>query len=123
MAIPVIDAVAGAFKGLFGIVDQFVEDKDKKNELVFKMLELQNSLNIQLLQMKTVPWVDAAVKILFAIQNLVIPMLRPAGAAAMAGFAAYCAMKGIPLNPVLEAALAAAFPGWMYSRHQEKTRK
>jgi hypothetical protein len=120
IALPVIDAVAGVFKGLFGVVDQLVEDKDKKNEIFLKMAEMQNQLNIVLMQLKTVPWVDATVKLLFAFRDLVLPLLRPVVGALMTGYAAYAETNGINLSPVVQAALAAAFPGWMYSRHTEK---
>ena len=123
MGLPVIDAVAGVFTSLFGIVDQLVEDKDKKNEIIFKMAEMQNQLNLQLLQQKTTPWVDAATKLLFAVRDLVIPMLRPVVGAMMTGYAAYAEANGIPLSPMVQTAMAAAFPAWMASRHIEKNGK
>jgi len=121
--IPVISAITDVFKGVIGVVDQLVEDKDKKNELIYKIMEMQNQLNLTVLQLKTVPWVDAMVKILFAVRDLIIPLLRPVIAAALTGFVAYAEVKGITLSPAVEAAFAAAFPGWMYSRHVTKTKE
>jgi hypothetical protein len=123
ISLPILDAVTGVFKGLFGVVDQLVEDKDKKNEIILKMSEMQNQLNLTLLQQKTTPWVDATVKLLFAIRDIIIPLLRPVIGALMTGYAAYAEANGIVLSPVVQAALAAAFPGWMYSRHSEKNGK
>ena len=121
--IPILDTVSGIFKGLFGVVDQLVEDKDKKNEIILKISEMQNQLNLTLLQQKTTPWVDATVKLLFAFRDLVIPLMRPIIGALMTGYAAYAETQGVALSPVVQAALAAAFPGWMYSRHSEKNGK
>lgn len=123
VSLPILDTVAEIFKNIFGMVDQLVEDKDKKNELIYKLAEMQNQLSIQLLQQKTTPWVDATVKLLFAIRDLVIPLMRPVIGALMTGFAAYAEMNGTTLSPAVQAALAAAFPGWVYSRHVEKKNK
>lgn len=41
MNLALLDTVGGLFKSAFGIVDQFVEDKDKKNELNTKLFEIQ----------------------------------------------------------------------------------
>lgn len=120
MSIPVLDAVAGVFKQVFGVVDQLVEDKDKKNELIVKLAELQHQLSIQLLQTDTVPWVDATVKLLFAVRDLIIPLFRPIVATGMAVYVAYAEVNGITMSPLVEAAFAGAFPGWMASRHLNK---
>lgn len=123
MNIPIINAVTGVFKQIFGVVDQLVEDKDKKNELIVKVAELQHQLSMQLLQTSTVPWVDATVKLLFALRDLVIPMFRPVVSACMAAYVAYAELNGITLSPLVEAAFAGAFPGWIASRWSEKKSK
>lgn len=120
ISIPILDTVAGVFKGLFGVVDQLVEDKDKKNEIFLKMVEMQNQLNLTLLLQKTTPWVDATVKLLFAIRDLIIPMFRPVVAAGMAVYVVYAETHGITMSPMVEAVFASAFPGWMASRHMNK---
>jgi len=118
--IPLLNTITGVFKDIFGIVDQLVEDKDKKNELVFKMMEMQNALSTQLLQQQTTPWVDATVKLLFALRDIIIPLFRPIVAAAMAGYVVYAETNGVIISPVVEAIFAGAFPGWMTSRHLNK---
>lgn len=123
MNIPVINAVAGAFKQIFGVVDQLVEDKDKKNELIVKLAELQNQLSLQLIQTNTVPWVDATVKLLFAFRDIIIPLFRPLIGAALSGYAAYAQANGIPIDPTVQTIFASAFPGWMASRFMEKSKK
>lgn len=120
MNLPVVDAVLGVFGKLFGVVDQLVEDKDKKNEIILKMAELQNQLSVQLVQTQTVPWVDATVKILFAVRDIVIPLFRPLISAAMAVYIVYAETNGITMSPMVEALFASAFPGWMASRHVTK---
>jgi hypothetical protein len=41
------------------IADKFVEDKDKKNELVASLNELKEQVYMAELNTQTVPWVDA----------------------------------------------------------------
>lgn len=41
MNLALLDTVGSLFKSAFGIVDQFIEDKDKKNELNAKLFEIQ----------------------------------------------------------------------------------
>ena len=120
MNIPVISAITDVFGKLFGVVDQLVEDKDKKNEIVLKIAELQNQLALQLIQTSTVPWVDATVKILFAVRDIILPMFRPVVAAAMAAYVVYAEINGITMSPMVEAMFAGAFPAWGASRWSEK---
>jgi hypothetical protein len=123
MNLPVIGIVGDVFKGVISIVDQLVEDKDKKLDATIKIMELQNALAINLMSQKTVPWVDATVKLLFAFRDVVIPLFRPIVSALLTGYAAYAATHGMTMNPVVEAALASAFPGWIVSRGIEKKGK
>jgi hypothetical protein len=120
MNLPVIGVIGDVFKGVIGIVDQLVEDKDKKLDATIKIMELQNALAINLMSQKTTPWVDATVKLLFAVRDVVIPLFRPIVSAMLTGYAAYAAANGITMNPMVEAALASAFPGWMAARWSEK---
>ena len=120
MSLPVLGIVADVFKGIFGVVDQLVVDKDKAAELKVQLAQMQSSLNAQLLTTQTVPWVDATVKILMAIRDLVLPMFRPILGGVLTGLAVYFEYKGIPINPTLQAVMAAAFPGWMVGRQIKK---
>jgi len=120
MSLPILGIVADVFKSIFGIVDQVVVDKDKAAELKVQLAQMQSTLNAQLLTTQTVPWVDATVKILMAIRDLVIPMFRPVIGAVFTGLAVWFEYKGIPVNPTLQAIMAAAFPGWMVGRQMKK---
>ena len=120
MNIPIVNAVVDVFGKIFGVVDQLVEDKDKKNEIVLKLAEMQNQLSLQLVQQQTIPWVDATVKLLFAFRDIIIPMFRPVVATAMTAYVVYAETNGITLSPMVEALFASAFPGWMASRHVNK---
>lgn len=111
---------AGKVTGLF---DQWIEDKDLANKLSFEAQKLQNDFNLALVQTQTTPKTDAIVKILFTIKDVIIPLLRPLGSAIMTGFGMYCHYKGIQIDGGMHAVLDATFPGWMASRHVEKSRK
>lgn len=117
MNIPIIGEI---FSGLLGIGKELIEDKDKRAEFSFRVAELQIKLAEKLLTMQTSPWVDAAVKLLYATKELIVPLFRPVVSGAMAGFVGYAQVKGITLSPAVEAAFAGAFPGWIISRHIEK---
>lgn len=107
---------------LFGLADKFIEDKDKKNEFSFKVQELQFKLRESLLQTTTIPWVDGFVKILIAFRDIILPLLRPLGAAAMTAFGMYCHLKGIDMGGAANHTIFdAAFPAWGASRHVNKT--
>lgn len=108
--------VGGFFKGIFGIVDQLVVDKDKAAELKFYIRELQHKLDVAIITMKTVPWVDATVKLLYAFQ----PFFRPIGSFAMAIFAAYCDLHNIELGKEVKVMLYGSPIAWGLSRHINK---
>lgn len=100
--------------GIISVIDQLVEDKDLASQLKLKALEQTVEYNTAILTSESVP---IGVKYLLAFRDIVIPLLRPVGSAALSAFAAYAAVKGITLDPVVQAAFAGAFPGWMASRH------
>ena len=120
MNLAVLGVVGDVFKSLFGIVDQMVEDKDKAAEIKLKMAEMENRLNAQLLTTQTTPKVDAAVKILIAMRDVVIPMFRPVVGAALTGLAVWFEYKQMPINENLQLLMASAFPGWMVGRQMKK---
>jgi len=111
------------FLGLFDkaadTIDKLVLDKDKALELKFKMMELKLEAASKLTMSKTVPWVDATVKV-FAALNM---FSRPIGAAVMTGFGMYCHLKGISIDAGLHAVFDGAFPAWGVSRHVHKSKK
>jgi len=104
-------AIITAFLSFGG---KFIEDKDKKTEFAFKVMEV-------MLSTKTYPWVDALVKLSYAAEQIVKGLFRPLGAAAMAAFAMYSATtQGIDLDPTAQTILLGAFPAWGASRYKEK---
>jgi len=107
-------------KPVTNIVDKMVIDKDKYAEIQLKKVEFKHDAQMALLQQTTTPNVDAAVKVLIALRDVVIPLFRPVGAIAMAMFAGYCATHDIVLPDYAQAALYGAPLGWGASRGAEK---
>ena len=60
--------IFGAFESVTDLVSEFVEDKDRRNEITLKIAELESELKIAMLKTKTVVWVDALIKIMYAMQ-------------------------------------------------------
>lgn len=110
-------------QSISGLAGEFIEDKDKRNELIFKVKELEFSLRESLLSTKTTPKTDAFVKLLIAFKDIILPMLRPVGAAMMTGFGMYCHYKGIPLDGATQVIMDGAFPAWGASRHVNKNKE
>jgi hypothetical protein len=96
-------------ESIFSIVDQLVPDKDLN-------AKLKNALDLELIKTNTVPWVDAAVKLLYAIKQFI----RPLGALAMTAFGMYAHYKGMSIDPTTHAMIDGAFPAWGVSRWDEK---
>lgn len=104
--------------GITKLGSELIEDKDKKNEFAFKTQELAFKAMEIMLSTKTVPWVDALVKIMYAAQTF----WRPMATLAMTMFGAYCHVKGIELGDS-QYIFDGAFPAWGVSRHVEKQAK
>lgn len=102
-----------AIESVTGLISEFIEDPDKAREFRFK-------LDQTLLQTTTTPKVDAFVKILIATRDIIIPMLRPLGAAAMTAAGIYMHYKQIPIDGAMHALLDGSFPAWGTSRHINK---
>lgn len=117
---PLLAPITEVFTGLIGLGKELIVDKDKQIEYAFKIAEMQHSLVEKIMTMQTTPKVDAFIKILYAIKEVGIPLLRPLGSAAMTAFGAYAHAKGLHIDPVSQTLLDGAFPGWMTSRHLEK---
>lgn len=108
-------------KSITGLISEWVEDKDLANKLNFEIIKMQNDFNLAMLQSKTNPKMDALVKFMFALKNVIIPLLRPICSFLITAFGMYCHYKGIQVDPTTHAILDAAFPGWMTSRHIDKS--
>lgn len=99
-----------------GIISEAVTDKDKQAELRAHVIELQTAATVAIVQTPTVPWVDAVVKLLYAL----VALAAPIGTACMTAFGLYAHVKGIDIPVELHAALDLSFPGWRVARHREK---
>lgn len=102
---------------LFDLIDQAVPDKDKRAELRQAALEVTTDFQKTLVSTATVPWVDGAVKLIYALVALAAPL----GSAAMSAFGLYAYAKGIELgDPATHAGVTSAFGVWRGLRHLEK---
>ena len=118
--------ITGAFelgKKLLDIGDQFIEDKDKKAEYAFTIAKLSQEFSNTILTTTTNPKVDALVKVMYAMRDVIIPLFRPLGAALITAFGLYAHNKGIEIDPVIHGTLDAAFPGWMTGRQVHKSQE
>lgn len=103
------------------LVSEFIEDPDKKREIDYKLQDLEFGLRKSLLATTTTPKVDAFVKLLIAFRDIILPLLRPLGAAAMTAFGMYCHLKGVEIDGAVHAVMDGAFPAWGASRHVHKS--
>ncbi|PUB87065.1 MAG: hypothetical protein DBP02_02135 [gamma proteobacterium symbiont of Ctena orbiculata] len=105
--------------GLIGLGSEWITDKDKQIEFAYKMRELNFKIAESLLRTQTVPWVDATVKIIYAL----VALMRPIGTALMTAFGLYAHYKQIQIDPAVHAAIDGAFPAWGVSRHMNKKKE
>jgi len=102
----------------FSIIDQLVDDGDLA-------VKLKHEMQIKLLTTKTDGFVDGFVKVLFAFRDLILPILRPVGAFYLSYMGVEMAQAELAVNgdmSALSGGLAAAFPAWGASRHQNKNK-
>ena len=118
-----LSALLSIVPGLFKLGGKMIEDKDKKNEYAFKVLQMTQDLSLKMLDVKTYPWIDGLVKLSYAGEQIIKGLIRPIGSLALTGVVIYCAIRGIDLPDSLDVVGSAAFPGWMASRHVEKSKK
>jgi hypothetical protein len=105
------------------LAGEFIEDKDKRNDLMFKVKELEFSLRETLLATKTNPYVDGFVKVLIAFRDIILPMMRPLGAFYLSYMGVDIAQAELAAGDdisALSGGLTAAFPAWGASRHANK---
>lgn len=130
MNIPIIGAVADVFSDLIGLGKELIEDKDKRNEYAFRLAELRVQLAEKMLTQQTHPKADAAVKLLYAFKEILLPMMRPVGSLLLALWGASHPEQIKWLHDNLGTlgdgtilSIFGAFPAWGVSRHIEKNRK
>ncbi len=104
---------------LFKIGDKLIVDKDKKMEYAFKVQEMTFNLMEKIITMKTIPWVDAFVKILMTF----VTLARPLGSFALTLIGLYSHYKQLPIPETVNYALDGAFPAWMGLRERDKSHK
>lgn len=117
MSTNLIEAGIGVLDKGFGIIDQLVDDGDLAAKLKNQLLTEQMNFIQTLLVSKDVP---GYVKLMVALRDFILPMMRPIGGFVLTAGAAWMAAKGIELPDYLMAAMAGAFPGWVVSRHIDK---
>lgn len=112
-----------SLNGFFSLVSEWIDDDDLRAKLEFEKEKLKFELDKTLLGTSTTPKVDAFVKLLIATRDIIIPMMRPVGSLALAGFAAYCAANDIMLPDYVQVMLYGAPVGYGVSRHNDKKEK
>ena len=117
--LPLISAITTLGGSMLKIVDQFVVDKDLKQKLAIRQLELTYGLIEKIVNTTTVPWVDALVKVLMSF----VVLARPLGTFALTVFGLYAYYKGIEIDPTVHATVTAAFPAWGAVREVGKSRE
>lgn len=106
-------------ESLLALGGKYIDDKTKQMEFATEVAKLGLQTQQVILEDKTSPFVDGLVKLMYASKDVLIPLLRPLGSAALSAFSAYCAYKHIDLGS-MGIVMGAAFPGWMASRGIEK---
>lgn len=109
----------GIFENLIKLASEAIPDKDKQVEFNFRVIEMQQQFMTLVLQTQTVPWVDALVKILAALNMFT----RPIGSALMTAFGAWAHYKQVPMDLGIHAVFDGAFPAWGVSRHMDKNQQ
>ncbi len=111
--------IGAIISGIFSIGDKMIVDQDKKVEFAFKTQEILFDLLGKLIAAKTIPWVDALVKLMVAS----VALARPIGSFALTLIGIYLDMNEYPVSETMNTALEAAFPGWMAARQYDKGKK
>ena len=112
-----------AIDGLFDVLGQAITDKDLLAKLETKRFELTTAISSELLKTKTIPWVDALVKIMIAMKDIIIPLFRPLIGAAMTAFGMYMHYRGTPMDAATQIIFDGAAPAWGVSRHANKQKE
>ncbi len=111
-----------AITGITDLVSEFITDDDLQAKLDFKVEKLRFELDKELLKSKTTPKVDALVKFMIALRDIILPLFRPLGSVALAGFGAYCVVEGIYLPEYIQVALFGSPLAYGAARGADKKR-
>jgi len=104
------------FDGLISLASEFISDPDKQAKFQLQAVQSRDKLVTHLLDTKTIPWVDATVKLFTAL----ITFARPVGGLMMTAFGMYAHLKGIDMSAMAHTIFDGAFPAWGASRHASK---
>jgi hypothetical protein len=115
-----IEEGIGLARDITGVIDQAVDDGDLRAKLKNAILEKQMDFSITVLTSTATP---GYVKFMLAMRDFILPMLRPVGAFCLTAGTGYLAYKGVEIPEYLMAAAGSAFPGWMVSRHANKSQE
>lgn len=119
----ILSEVVGLGNNITGVISELVQDKDLAakliNEVTLRQLDLQKAI----LTMPSQTKADAIVKVMYALRDVGVPLLRPIGAAAMTAFGIWAHYKGLDIGDAPQVILDGAFPGWMASRHAGKAQQ
>lgn len=108
-----IDKLMGPVDNLIDLGSEYIVDKDKLIEFQFKAMKVRQESMDTLIKTKTNPTIDGLVKLMYALNAF----WRPFVGAAMTAFGAYVTVKGIEIDPAIQAIFVGAFPAWGVSRH------
>ena len=108
---------------LFKVGGKMIEDKDKKNEYAFKVLEMSNQVILALINTPTIAWVDALVKLAYAGDAIIKSLFTPILTAVGFGFGIYFELNNIEVSATTEVILFGSFPAWRMARQKEKNAK
>lgn len=114
-----ISLITGIVGGLVKLGDKMIVDEDKRIEYAYKTQELTFNMLESLVTMRTVPWVDAFVKIL----STFVVLARPLGTFAMTCLGIYGHVVGWDIPETVHLMLDGSFPAWGAAREVHKSRK
>ncbi len=112
-----------AIEGITGLFSELITDDDLRSKLDFETDKLRFELDKELLKTTTSPNMDAFIKLMIAMRDIIIPLVRPLGSLAMALFGAWCIKNNIELSEPIQYALFGAPLAYGASRHTEKANK
>ena len=117
--LPVISAITTLGGSVLGIIDKFVLDKDLKQKLAIRQLELMYGLIEKIINTTTIPWVDALVKLLMAL----VVLARPIGSFIISLWGLGMIGEIGEASETVQNVAISAFPAWGAAREVHKKRE
>lgn len=116
MSLGLITAVVN---GALSLGDKMIADEDKRVEYAFKTQEITFKLLENIVNMRTIPLVDAFTKLMVAS----VALARPIGTFALTCAGIYMHIKGVSIPELVHAGMDSAFGVWVGAREVDKSRK